>query len=328
VLALDALSGERVWKTYTISRTPSVHHLNAKGVPQLGPSGASVWSQPIVDEKRGLLIFGTGQNHSSPADDNSDAVFALDLKSGKVIWKTQVTQNDAWNSSCLSPPESRLNCPEEDGPDFDIGASPVLVSEGQRAILVVGQKSGDVYGIDPAKGDIRWKKTLGRGGLSGGVHFSLAADGDTVYVPIDDYDNYVPYPPDRYEDRGKRRPGVYAINAFNGDIRWFRSSGDVCEASDCGGFSAAITAIDGAIFACARYGRCFAFDRDTGATLWTFDTAREFESISGQPAKGGNVDGAGPVVAGGRLFINSGYSFYTGAAGNVLLSFKPVADTP
>ncbi|MAT92797.1 MAG: dehydrogenase [Halioglobus sp.] len=324
VVALDALSGEREWKTHTIARTPTVHHRNPRGVPQLGPSGASVWNQPIVDAKRGLLLFGTGQNHSSPADDNSDAVFALDLASGKVVWKTQLTQNDAWNSSCLSPPGARFNCPEEDGPDFDIGASPVLVSQGERAILVVGQKSGDVYGMDPDTGEVRWKRTLARGGLSGGVHFSLAADGDTVYVPIDDYDNYLPYPPDRYDHRGEQRPGVYAVHAFSGETRWFRSARDACDGADCGGFSAAITAIDGAVLACARYGRCFAFDRDSGATLWSYDTAREFDSISGQTAQGGNVDGPGPVVAGGRVFINSGYSFYTGAAGNVLLSFRPV----
>ena len=40
-------------------------------------------------------------------------------------------------------------------------------------------------------------------------------------------------------------------------------------------------------------------------------------------ANGAGMDGAGPVVAGGMLFVNSGYGGLVGRPGNVLLAFAP-----
>jgi hypothetical protein len=42
--------------------------------------------------------------------------------------------------------------------------------------------------------------------------------------------------------------------------------------------------------------------------LWDFDTARDYQTANGVPGKGGSLDGAGPVVAGGKVFVNSGYA--------------------
>ena len=59
----------------------------------------------------------------------------------------------------------------------------------------------------------------------------------------------------------------------------------------------------------------------TGEILWTFDTNREFETVNGVPANGGAIDGPGAAVAGGMLFVNSGYISLIGRPGNVLLAF-------
>jgi polyvinyl alcohol dehydrogenase (cytochrome) len=65
------------------------------------------------------------------------------------------------------------------------------------------------------------------------------------------------------------------------------------------------------------------YTAEDGKVIWDFDTAREFQTVNGIKAKGGSIDGPGPVVVNGMVFINSGYSRFGGIAGNVLLSFSP-----
>ena len=43
----------------------------------------------------------------------------------------------------------------------------------------------------------------------------------------------------------------------------------------------------------------------------------------GVQANGGSLDGAGPVISGGMVFVNSGYPRFGGMPGNVLLAFGP-----
>ena len=56
---------------------------------------------------------------------------------------------------------------------------------------------------------------------------------------------------------------------------------------------------------------------------WEYDTAREFRTVNGIEGRGGAIDGAGPAVASGMLFTNSGYSHHSGVLpGNALLAFS------
>jgi len=84
---------------------------------------------------------------------------------------------------------------------------------------------------------------------------------------------------------------------------------------------AAVTAIPGILFAGSMDGGVRAYASDTGAIVWTFDTNREFETVNGVPAKGGAMDGPGPVVSGGMVYVLSGYVSLIGRPGNVLLAF-------
>src|SRR5260370_27226603 len=43
---------------------------------------------------------------------------------------------------------------------------------------------------------------------------------------------------------------------------------------------------------------------------WNFDTAREFAGVNGIAGKGGAMDGPGPTIAGGMLFVGSGYGIH------------------
>jgi polyvinyl alcohol dehydrogenase (cytochrome) len=44
--------------------------------------------------------------------------------------------------------------------------------------------------------------------------------------------------------------------------------------------------------------------------------------VNGVAARGGSLDGPGVVIAGGMLYVNSGYGAMGGIPGNVLLAFS------
>ena len=77
----------------------------------------------------------------------------------------------------------------------------------------------------------------------------------------------------------------------------------------------------GVVFSGSMDGHLRAFSTEDGTLLWDFDTEKSFETVNGVPATGGSLDGAGAVLAGGMLFVNSGYPRFGGTPGNVLLAF-------
>jgi len=129
VVAIEADTGSRIWQSFTIQQPAKP---TGKG-KQLGPSGAGIWSTPTIDEQKGVLYVATGDNYSNPVTETSDAVLALDLKTGKLLWSRQLMQGDAYNSACSS--REPANCPDKNGPDFDFGQPPILsnLGGGKRA---------------------------------------------------------------------------------------------------------------------------------------------------------------------------------------------------
>jgi polyvinyl alcohol dehydrogenase (cytochrome) len=323
LVALDTSDGSVVWKTYSIDQPASEVGVTSAGTKILAPSGAPMWNSPVVDLQRRRLYAGTGESYSSPAGDTSDAIIAFDMDSGEIVWVEQATAGDAWNVGCLSQyAPDPANCPEEDGPDFDFGASPMLVElDDGRDVLIAGQKSGDAMAIDPDNGEMLWRKRVGRGGVQGGVHFGIAAEGSTAYIPIND----MAYPEDvtRYKFETPARPGMYALDAATGELRWENLTENICgDLQFCNpGISAAVTAIPGAVIAGHLDGRLRVYDSADGAVLWEYDTRQSFETVSGEIAHGGSMSGGGPVVADGMLYVNSGYGIYFHMPGNVLLAF-------
>jgi len=187
VLAIDAATGAQIWKSYTITETPQQVAKNSQGTALYGPAGAAVWSAPTIDERRGVLYVGTGNSYTGPAVKTSDSVIAMDLKTGRIAWWNQVTAADAFLVGC-SPTRPNENCPKELGPDFDFGNAPILRTlPGGKRILVIGQKSGTVWGLDPdAEGKVVWKVQAGKGGALGGIEWGSAADEQAAYIPVSD----------------------------------------------------------------------------------------------------------------------------------------------
>jgi polyvinyl alcohol dehydrogenase (cytochrome) len=325
VVALDAATGRILWESFTIAEPAKP---NGTGKQQ-GPSGAAIWSTPTIDEQRGALYVATGDNYSNPVTESSDAVLAFDLKTGKLLWSRQLTQGDAYNSGCNS--RAHANCPDKDGPDFDFGQPPILaqLGGGKRA-LVIAQKSGMVHALDPdAEGKILWQTRAGSGGLLGGSQWGSAADNQRIYVAISDvvFHNVA----DAGAPEGHRIAldpkaggGLHAIDLRSGTIAWSArlakcpATQAICSPAQ----SAAVTAIPGAVFSGSLDGHMRAYSTTDGRVIWDFDTAREFPTVNGKPARGGSIDATGPAVAGGLVLVNSGYNQFGGMPGNVMLAFS------
>jgi len=317
VVTLDATSGEKLWQTYTVFETPQRQGANAAGADKMGPSGAPVWNSPAIDERRGQLYIGTGENYSSPATGTSDSIIAMDLATGAVRWVYQATPHDAWNAACA--PVNGANCPKENGPDFDFGAAMVLAKHSSGRELVIGaQKAGVVHAVDPDSGALVWKTKVGRGGLHGGVHFGIAVSGDRVFIPISDA-------PDGRKHKEPANPGLFGLDLLSGDVLWRQPMADECEGRTfCApGIGAAITATPELVFAGALDGFLRIHDARTGALLRKIDTTQKVRAIDGSKAHGGSMDGAtAPLPSHGELFVNSGYNFAGHMPGNVLLVYS------
>jgi polyvinyl alcohol dehydrogenase (cytochrome) len=319
VMALDAKTGEERWQYRVIAEPAKVSGKKKNGKSFYGPSGAPVWNSPTVDAKRGLLYIGTGENYTYPPTASSDAVQALDLKTGKLVWSFQGTRNDTWNLAC---PDG-ANCPTPTGPDVDFGMAPLLVTRPDgKEVLVVGQKSGDVYSLEPASGRLLWKTKVGKGGALGGIHWGMATDGKYVYAANADNINGLGAVDTHPED--KPAPGLYALDLLTGKVVW-KAAAPPCDTSRKGcvqANSAAPIVMPGVVLAGALDGHIRAYAAADGKVLWDFDTVKDYETVNSIKGYGGALDGSAPVVSNGMLFINSGYGMFGEMPGNVLLAFE------
>ena len=316
VVALDAATGLRVWKRFIITESPQPTRRNSAGTQNLGPSGAGVWSAPTLDPPRNLLYVATGDAYSDPVAAETDAVMALAMDTGAIRWVTQTTPGDAFTLACVSDnPAARANCPESDGPDVDYGSSPVLVTgpDGED-LLLAGQKSGVMYGIRPDDGAIVWETRVSDGGLLGGIEWGFATDGDQVFASISD----------AMEKAPGEAGGVTALRVADGEVVWHAPPvQDTCGGRDgCHTAQpAAVSLIPGVAFAGSLDGHLRAYATDTGRVIWDVDTARDFGFINGVEARGGALNGPGPTIVDGMLYVVSGYGSFGYMPGNVLLAF-------
>ena len=319
VVALDTVSGRKIWQAYTIDQPARPTRKSPQGVQYFGPAGAAVWSSPTADLDRRVLYVATGNDYSYPPSDSSDAVIAIDMTTGRKIWHRQFTPNDVWNSGCVAPQKD--NCPDPRGDDYDFGAPPILkVLSNGRHILLLSQKSGMVYALDADhRGGLLWKKRIAHGGPLGGIEWGGAIDGDYAFYPISDYD---------FDHPLGGGGGLFALDLRTGRKVWLAAPPkpsclgvDGCSAAQ----MAPPTAIPGVVFAGSLDGHLRAHDARDGQVIWDFNTAQKFSTTNGLQAHGGSLNGAGPTVVGGMVFVTSGYT--NAMDGNVLLAFAP-ANSP
>ena len=138
VAAVSASTGDLLWQTYTTSD-------QSQPSPRFG-AGVGVWSSPTIDIAHDRVFIGTGQYYepgNPPAEgepdtsgevDFADSLISLDLNSGALLGHHQYTADDVFGS--LYP----------DGPDHDLGAPPLVFTQGRgdalRTYVGAGDKGG------------------------------------------------------------------------------------------------------------------------------------------------------------------------------------------
>jgi polyvinyl alcohol dehydrogenase (cytochrome) len=298
-----------VWRAYPIPDEPKLMGKRPDGGESWGPSGGAIWSAPTIDAGRGLIYAGIGNTYSgNGSQPGTDAVVAFDLKTGAMRWAQQLHPDDVYGCRNGEP-----NCGTQQGPDYDFGASPALATRPDgKDIIVAGQKSGMLFGLDPDnRGAVVWRYSAGKGGALGGIEWGVATDATYAYVPV--------------ADQGQPQPGgLHAVKLATGERAWFAPPPDQllcgkpgrgCNAAQ----SAAVTVIPGAVLSGAFDGGIRAYSTRDGSVLWQFDTNREFLTVNGVRARGASLNGPAPVVVGGMMYVNSGD--YRARPGNVLLAF-------
>lgn len=309
VAAIDINDGHTIWQTYMVE-PPQELGRTPQGVPLLGPSGVGVWSSPTVDRKRGVVYVTTGNTYSGKtAAPTTDAILALDPRTGAIKWSKQLTIDDVFGCRAGS-----ANCVDKAGPDFDFGTPATLATtKAGRDLLILGQKSGMAYAVDPDKqGALVWEYRAGQGSLWGGIQWGVAVDSERVYLPVSDIRTPTP-------------GGLHAVDLATGQRVWYQPppplkcrGGATCNAA----LISPPTLIPGVLFSGSNDGGFRAHSTKDGSIIWEFDTNREFLTLNGVRATGGAIQAAGPAVAGGMVYINAGYGDHLGRPGNVLLAFE------
>lgn len=343
LVALDINNGKKLWQWHATPMA-TLQGQTSAGLDIYGPSGASAWSTPTIDAKRGRIYFGTGENLTHPATDTSDAIIALDMATGEEAWKFQAIAGDVWNAACLN---DGPNCPENPGGDFDFGASVILAQDGSgNDILFAGQKSGEVFALKPEPaqktGEVIWRQRVSQGTTNGGIHWGMALSGNRLLVPVSD--------PDReHRPDYTPRPGLYALDRDTGQYLWQQPVTRGCEMKEenkpliglennrsskkidladqyaCAwyyGLSSAAAVTEELAFSAGLDGKLRAFDIRTGELLWQEETARPFTADNGVEGHGGAIDVSGQTIAGGWLYVQSGYAMFGQLPGNMLLAYR------
>jgi polyvinyl alcohol dehydrogenase (cytochrome) len=311
VVALDANTGKQIWKAWVVPEEPKPWKTQANGVVLYRPAGGAVWNTPTVDPVRNALYFGTGDATTPPSPKTTDAIMAVDLDTGKLLWSYQATEGDVFMGGCNGPNRSEA-CPNPMGPDMDIGNSPILTTlpDGRR-VLLGGTKSADVFALDPDNnGALLYRVNAAGGpvnatgrGARGSIVWGGAADGQHVYY-------------------GGGAAGLVALRPANGDVVWTFTAPPLVAGGRGAGLGAAPTVIPGVVFQGASDGRLFAVSAVDGKLLWQSNTAQEFATVNRVPGKGGAISVSGAVAVDRMIYIGSGYAISSGAsAGNVLLAF-------
>ena len=315
--AVDAYSGKLIWQTYAITEKPEPFKKNSAGTQLYGPAGAAIWSAPTLDLKRGVLYAGTGNSYTDVPTKGNDAIIAFDLKTGAIRWISQVTPGDNFIMNCRQPGQG--NCPQNAGPDSDFGSSPILRKlPNGKEIILAGQKSGLLYGLDPdQQGKKIWETRLSDGTALGGIEWGFAADATTAYVPI----------ADPIGTPATRKPGLYAVKIATGEKLWNTPAPTVpcawgnerCSNAQ----SAAASLIPGVVFSGTSDGHLRGYATKDGKIIWDFDTAAQaYDGVNGKQAKGGTIDSGAPIIVNGIVYVNSGYGRILGKSGNALIAFS------
>ena len=322
VTALNVHTGEKLWEYHTMPAAEYTGQLSSTGVKQRGPSGAPIWTTPTIDAKRAQVYVTTGENTSHPTTNTSDAIIALDIETGEANWVFQALENDMWNFGCSARGPNCIILEDTNSVDFDFGGPAILVGTDEGELLIAGQKSGDLWALNPETGALVWNQRVGEGTALGGNHWGIAMDSERAFMTINDPGGM----------NGNSRPGLYSYFVGTGEPSWFYEAQPECNdqrserlrrCESLYGFSATPLSVDGAVITGGLDGRLFVFNSGSGELIFQFDTVKDYETVNGVEGYGGSIDSHSIAAGSGMVFVGSGYGQFRQVPGNVLLAFKP-----
>jgi polyvinyl alcohol dehydrogenase (cytochrome) len=305
VVALDVATGAIKWKTHTVPP---------------GWYGGAVWgSTGAVDLKSNQVFMATGNNYNNDPgaadvpNNHFDSIIALDMSTGQINWGFRGLGSDNWNVACglvvpgfvvqAGPPfyGTYDNCPNANpataGPDYDFAQGPIWLGGG---LVGAGQKSGKFWALDHKTGALAWMTQVAPGGVTGGLQWGSATDGNRIYVAVANSGpstngGGLGAQPWTLKDGSVTKAGGWAaLDRRTGAVLW--TTRDPYDSRS----EAAVSATNDVVFGCnlAAAGTMFALNARTGAVLWTHH--------SGMPCN------AGASISDGMVFWGTGTFQFAG----------------
>jgi alcohol dehydrogenase (cytochrome c) len=171
IFALDARTGEELWRTYTIARPGEPGGDTWGELPAALRAGGDVWNGGSYDPQLGLVYFGVAQAKPwvavsrglTPADSAlyTNSTLALDVDDGRIVWYRQHV------------PGESLDLDEAmDQVLVDVEGMPTLLTMGKHGILwkldrrdgrFLGLKDSgiqNVLQVDPETGAVRYREDI------------------------------------------------------------------------------------------------------------------------------------------------------------------------
>jgi polyvinyl alcohol dehydrogenase (cytochrome) len=285
VVSLEAATGKVLWRFWVIPEVATEQGKTKRGKTLMGPAGGAVWSTVSLDTANKRVYVTTGNQYTPPASKFPNAIIALDMTTGKMLWSFQAHASDIWTFDCNNMP----GCSDL---DIDFGMAPVFFKgKGGKTLVGAGSKAGWFFALDPATGALEWKSEVGPGGKLGGIEFGGATDGERIYVGISNF---------------PRQGSVAALDGVTGKLLWQTPSPD--NKANFGMVTVTGRGDNRLVWAGSQGGFIRAYHAGTGKILWEYDT-------------GGGV-GGGATIVDGIMYIGSGYTFLRiGKPNNKLYAF-------
>lgn len=316
VAALNALTGERQWKSQTIEQENKRRpHPQGGSRPYFSPAGGAIFTPLTIDVQRKQVYAATAESYNEENPAGSYSVIAFDMATGKHNWQKQL----------LPAPELREQICDEVGDtdcrnlySFSTQVALHPLADGKE-VLVVGQKWGYAYGLNPDSGALLWESKVARGGDLGGLQYGFSVAEGVAYISISDIDfgDYV------LKQSGKAG-GLAAVDVNTGKTIWRANPVEpVCSwgKENCSsGQVSATTAIPGVVFSGAWDGHMRAYSMADGRIIWDVDTAVPVQTINQDTAVGGHIAGWPVQVVNGVVYVTSGASAHV-RPGNSLLVY-------
>lgn len=158
IIALDANTGQEVWRFHTIAQPGEPGGDTWNGAPAEERYGGGVWTAGSFDPELNLVYFGIGNTYDTATlleprngkvtkNDGlyTDSTVALNVDTGKLAWHFQHVKRDVWDLDWV----------------FEQSLVTVPVNGRPRNLVVTGGKAAMFEGVDRATGEYIFTKDLG-----------------------------------------------------------------------------------------------------------------------------------------------------------------------